>query len=295
MSEELEISPPADEGLSAEPESQESSPTEAQAPVAEIQPPVQTIQQPKKAAVVEPSVSQPTSNGKSGRLPSHFYNQRKTNEINSRFDALEKRIESYFNRNPNNPPIPTVQAPNAQQSDDELKKKYWTDPYSGTRHLVSEELKAFQEKIKQDIVGDFEKREQEKRFNDHLQEADRLVLTNERTKTNPHFKDDIIAIFKKYKGLQYLAVKDPVGAATEAFELYDELIKRETPNTPTPKKGQMSSTQTTVRANGSNSEEALLAELKQITDGLTPLNANDPKIVKRMDEINVALDQLNQG
>ena len=291
MSEELEVSTQLDAGVSTE-EVASQEPLQTGQPAAEGQASEQAsgVKPP-----VEPPASQPSSNGTQRRLPSSFYNARKFDAVGSRMDSIERTQQQILQalqkfNNPSTPPAPN---PKPQTATDDPEEKWWAKPYSATRSLVSEEMQKTRDELKAEVLGEFRKEEQEKQFDKSLQEADRLVLTNERAKTNPNFNDDIIAIFKKYKGLQTLAKADPVAAANEAFELYDVLIKGGVPNVPVPKKGQMASTQTAVRANGANTEEALLVELKQITDSLTPLNASDPVTVKRMEEINLALDQLN--
>lgn len=285
MSEETVVAPPPETGLSAEQ-------AESQAAGSAEKSEAQGQESGQASGASKPPVEQPVSQSSQeqprGRLPSHFYNSRQTSKIEQAFAEIERLKQQIASTQKQNSSVSSVPPPQKQN----WEEKYWTNPVTGTAELVEDKFKTVKDELKQEILNEQSEREQRQLYERSKQESDRLVLTNERAKTNPNFLGDIAAIFQKYRSLQVLYKSDPIGAVEEAMEKYDLLTQSQGTINPAPRKAAMASTQTGVNSKAPN-EEALLEELQSITASLTPLNANDPKIVNRINEINVALEQLN--
>lgn len=161
--------------------------------------------------------------------------------------------------------------------------------YKNPLEFINKVMEERDAKIKGEIPGTFAELERKQGLQRNLQEAERMIVTNEAVKRDPQGVDRIKDIlYDDEYGLNEMSKAFPVQAARLALQLYNQkyassVTRRSSANAPN--KAQMQSTATTV--NGAGQRPNIGDEYLKLRNELmaNPMLAQDPAFVEKLNAL----------
>lgn len=233
---------------------------------------------------VENSESQASSQDGERRPASQYASGRYNKRLEAEIAGLKQLIQERFQ--PNNPqPSNGNQAKPGLTADD-----FWKDPIKYQQNL-REEIKA---ELMGEIPKTFEQFNSKQQLETQMQEAKKMILSNEALKRDPNGTERIQDILQDDEfGLDRLSLIAPAAAAKLALMIYEQKNGAGRRNGNGPTKGQMASTATgTAPARKFDAQ----AEFAKISQEITanPNIVHDPKFKERYASIE-GLYKQSQG